>query len=269
MKCFCGCGRKLPAFSVGMRAVNWRGRRIAKDVARIEVLLRSGLRSPNAEAFVDDGRRLEEELAEAVHTRTDPGPAVEAESREFMRRAREHFTVGRIGRATRGMSADEAASATASGRLDPFADAQQSAQDLAMWDVCLLVPPDVAAAADLVPNANGDCLSWWLVDGESERDAAAEARDVAAEEIGGSPDSYTLVSVGPVDLTNNPSIGPDDDMSAAIDGVLELRRRGVSLEDIEAMGRSRRIEPEKREAEQRRLEAHREARGVKKRRGAK
>jgi len=263
MKCFCGCGRKVPAFSVGMRAINWRGRRIAKDVARIEGLLGSGLRSPNAEAFVEDGRRLVEELAEAVHTRTDPGLAVEAESREFMRRAREHFTVGRLGRATRGMSADEAAAAMASGRLDPFADAQESPRELATfedaqesprelatWGVCLLVPPDVAAAADLVPNANGDCLSWWLVDGESERDAAAEAREVAAEEIGGSPDSYTLVSVEPVD------------------GVFELRRRGLSLDDIEAIGKSRRIEREL-EAEQRRLEAHRAARGVKKRRGAK
>jgi hypothetical protein len=153
---------------------------------------------------VEDGRRLEEELAEAVHTRTDPGLAVEAESREFMRRARERFTVGRIGRTTRGMSAGEAAAAMASGRLDPFADGRESPQELATWDVCLLVPPDVAAAADLVPNANGDCLSWWLVDGESERDAAAEAREVAAEEIGGSPDSFTLVSVEPVDLTDAP-----------------------------------------------------------------
>ena len=122
MKCFCGCGRKVPPLSVGMRAINRRGRRIAKDVARIEGLLRSGLRSPNAEAFVEDGHRLEEALAEAVHTRTDPGNAVEADSREFMRRTRERFTVGRIGRATRGMSADEAAGAMASGRLDPFAD---------------------------------------------------------------------------------------------------------------------------------------------------
>jgi hypothetical protein len=268
MKCFCGCGRKVPPLSVGMRAINRRGRRVAKDVARIEGLLRTGLRSPNAEAFVEDGRRLAEELAEAVHTRTDPGLEVEAESREFMRRARERFTVGRIGRATRGMSAGEAAAAMASGGFDPFTDAEESPRELATWDVCLLVPSDVAAAADLVPNSNGDCLSWWLVDGESERDAASEAREAAAEEIGGRPDSYALVSVEPVDPMNARSMAPDD-LSAAIDDVLELRRRGVSLEDIEAMGKSQRTEAEKLEAEQRRLEAHRAARGVKKRRGAK
>lgn len=167
MKCFCGCGRKLPPLSVGMREINWRGRRIAKDVARIEGLLRSGLQSPNAEAFVEDGRRLAEELAEAVHTRTDPGLEVETESREFMRRARERFTVGRIGRATRGMSAGEAAAAMASGRLDPFADGRESPRELATWDVCLLVPPDMAAAANLVPNANGD---WPLVVAGRRRD---------------------------------------------------------------------------------------------------
>src|SRR6478735_4519659 len=109
MKCFCGCGTKVPSLSVRMRAINARGRRIANDVARIEGMLGSGLRSPSAEAFVEDGRRLEQELAETIHTRTDPGPAVEAESREFMRHARERFTVGGIGRATRGMSAGEAA----------------------------------------------------------------------------------------------------------------------------------------------------------------
>lgn len=124
MRCFCGCGRKVPRFPLGLRSVNKRGRRIAKDVALIEGLLGSGLRSPNAEAFVEDGHGIEAKLAEAVHARTDPGPGTEAESRDFMRRARERFIVGRIGHAAKraGLSADEAGDAMADGRFDPFAD---------------------------------------------------------------------------------------------------------------------------------------------------
>lgn len=94
------------------------------DVALIERLLASGLQSPNAEAFVEDGHALEVHLAEAVHARTDPGPEIEAESREFMRRARERFIIGRIGQAAKraGLSSDEAGDAIAAGRFDPFAD---------------------------------------------------------------------------------------------------------------------------------------------------
>jgi hypothetical protein len=63
------------------------------------MLLDRGLQSPNADAFVADGQTILSELAEAVHTRTDPGREVEAESREFMRRTRERFLSVRIGRA--------------------------------------------------------------------------------------------------------------------------------------------------------------------------
>jgi hypothetical protein len=122
MKCFCGCGTKVSRFPLGLRSINTRGRRIGKDVAMIESLLAQGLRSPNAEAFVGDGRALMRELADAVHTRSDPGSQVEAESRDIMRRARERFITVRIGQAARraGLSADQAAVAMARGEFDPF-----------------------------------------------------------------------------------------------------------------------------------------------------
>lgn len=103
------------AFPVGAPIGGKRGRRLAKDVAVVDGLLGMGLRSPNAEAFVEDGHALEGELAEAVHARRDPGPAIEAESRDFMRRARERFITVRIGQAARraGLNADEAANAMA------------------------------------------------------------------------------------------------------------------------------------------------------------
>lgn len=124
MRCFCGCGRRAPRFPLGLGSINTRGRRIGKDVALIEMLLATGLQSPNAEAFVEDGHAILSELAEAVHTRTDPGRDVETESREFMRRTRERFLSARIGQAAgrAGLKGDEAAHAMARGEWDPFAD---------------------------------------------------------------------------------------------------------------------------------------------------
>jgi hypothetical protein len=69
VRCFCGCGTKVP---LGLRSVNRRGKRIRKDVEPIEMFLRVGLRSPNAERFVAEGREYQAEIAEAVHTRTMP-----------------------------------------------------------------------------------------------------------------------------------------------------------------------------------------------------
>lgn len=124
MRCFCGCGQRVPRFPLGLRSINKRGLRIAKDVALIEDLLGRGLQSPNAVAFVEDGHVIEAELAEAVHARDDPGPQVEAASRDLMRRTRERFLEVRIGQAARraGLSAEEAAVGIATGRFDPFAD---------------------------------------------------------------------------------------------------------------------------------------------------
>jgi hypothetical protein len=124
MRCFCGCGRKVPRFPLGVRSVNRRGRRIAKDVALIEGLLDRGLQSPNAEAFVKDGHSIQAALREAVHDPADPGPRIEAQSRDLLRRARERFITARIGKAARraGLSAEEAADAMARGEFDPFAN---------------------------------------------------------------------------------------------------------------------------------------------------
>lgn len=124
MRCFCGCGERVSTFPLGMRSINKRGARISTDVALIDGFLRQGLRSPNAEAYVRDGHELIAELAESVHTGTDPGREVETESRDFLRRTREHFMPTRIGQAARreGLSADEAALAMVTGRFDPFAD---------------------------------------------------------------------------------------------------------------------------------------------------
>ncbi len=124
MKCFCGCGETVSRFPLGMRSVHQGGGRISKDVALIDGYLKSGLKSPNAEEFVSDGHALMAELAEAVHSGTEPGQEVEQDSRDFMRRARERFLPVRIGQAARrsGLSPEETAIAMVAGRFDPFAD---------------------------------------------------------------------------------------------------------------------------------------------------
>ena len=103
--------------------MNKRGRRISKEVAQIEGLLDSGLRSPNAAEFVQDGHELQEAIASAVHAGTDPDPEVKAASRKFLITAQESFTAERIGQAVldSGMSPEETFEAMTRGEFDPFA----------------------------------------------------------------------------------------------------------------------------------------------------
>jgi hypothetical protein len=122
--CFCGCGRKVARFPLGIRYANWRGRRISKAVAPIENLLDDGLRSPNAAEFVQEGHELQEAIASAVHTGRDPGPEVKAASRKFLTTARESFNTERIGDAvlSSGMGPEGAFKAMTRGEFDPFAE---------------------------------------------------------------------------------------------------------------------------------------------------
>ena len=79
----------MPWLSPRLWLANWRARRIANDVGRIDELLGRRLRSPEAVSFVREGNALLVQLGEAVHARTDPGPGVSRDCRRFRRRARE------------------------------------------------------------------------------------------------------------------------------------------------------------------------------------
>lgn len=124
-QCFCGCDRKI---RFGLRALSKRGTIIKGDVDTVEDLLARGMESPNAEAFVRDGRAYCATLAEAVHEGADPGPQAETETRAFMAFARNNFSDGALGGAVRrsGMKPDEAVAALVRGEFDPFADVQMS-----------------------------------------------------------------------------------------------------------------------------------------------
>jgi hypothetical protein len=123
MECFCGCGRSVPRFPLGLRSVNKRGARHAADVSKIQRLLDAGMRSPTAEAYVADGEEIMERIALAVHGRTDPGPEVETASRAFLSRTRAKFTDTALGKAARRSGLDEsnALDLITRGEFDPFA----------------------------------------------------------------------------------------------------------------------------------------------------
>lgn len=122
MECFCGCGEKVSRFPLGVRSVNKRGAIIASDVANVQSLIESGVKSPAAERYVRDGQAMLLALAQAVHSRSDPGPEAESATREFMRAGRVVFGDAALGRAVResGMSDQEALEALQRGEFDPF-----------------------------------------------------------------------------------------------------------------------------------------------------
>ncbi len=123
MECFCGCGRKV---RLRMRPINKRGSTIGSDVANVRMMLRHGMQSPSAEAYVRDGELLCQALADAVHAGVDPGAELERETSGFMRFGNANFSDAAIGAsiARSRMSVDDALAATRSGEWDPFADVE-------------------------------------------------------------------------------------------------------------------------------------------------
>jgi hypothetical protein len=121
MNCFCGCGRIVPLFPRALRQLNKEGSRIETDVGRVQALLDEGLVSPNGEAFVIDGQRLNEALAAAVHSERDPGTDLAERAGEFAERRR--WIDSRIGDAvgSRGVDPRISRAEMQRGEFDPFA----------------------------------------------------------------------------------------------------------------------------------------------------
>ncbi len=98
---------------------------MTQGVETIEQLLQqSGLRSPNAQTYVQRGRGLLFQVADAVHERNDP-PGLEEETLEFLALTWQYFTPAAIGEAARGagLGAEDAAAAMNRGEFDPFTEA--------------------------------------------------------------------------------------------------------------------------------------------------
>jgi hypothetical protein len=109
-----------------MRDVNKRGAAINRDALFIRALLRRGLSSPAAEAFVSDAITHCETLATAVHTGVRLDRAAEIETSRFMSFANARFSE----RALRGevrvsrKSRQVAAAEMLAGTWDPFANVE-------------------------------------------------------------------------------------------------------------------------------------------------
>lgn len=122
--CFCGCGRNVPRFPLGMRSINSRGRQVVSRIAIMEGLIVRETADEGAQAWYELGDEIVEALAEVMHGDADPRLLDESVVRGWQadgRRAEQSYKqrVAALGRAVResGLSDDEAADALARGDL--------------------------------------------------------------------------------------------------------------------------------------------------------
>jgi hypothetical protein len=125
-RCFCGCGRRV---GFGQRPINTRGKHVVQRIGEADRVL-GGIfgQSPTLERFIAEGIAIRGQLADAVHGGEDPGPTLEAWSRDWERQGRaigsnpEAALGAAVSRS--GLSSEEFASALVKhdfGDLDPFA----------------------------------------------------------------------------------------------------------------------------------------------------
>jgi hypothetical protein len=79
--CFCGCGRAVPRFPLGIRSVNTRGRLVAERLAWARAIIGDDLDS----TWLDDGDLILRDLRAAVHREIDPRALNEGSIREWQR----------------------------------------------------------------------------------------------------------------------------------------------------------------------------------------
>ena len=105
-----------------MRDVNKRGAEINKEALLIRALLQRGLKSPTAEAFVEDATTHCETLATAVHTGARLDSDAEDETSAFMRFAKARFSARALQASVRTSrkGSQNAAIDMAAGTWDPF-----------------------------------------------------------------------------------------------------------------------------------------------------
>lgn len=119
-QCFCGCGKRIPKFPLGIRSINKRGQQV-RD--RLEWAAANGVTpasSPDLTGWFEDGHEIAQLLAGAMHGQVDPMTldersirAWQAEGRSLVRQVHQRMT--EMGGAFRrsGMSVEDAATALA------------------------------------------------------------------------------------------------------------------------------------------------------------
>src|SRR4051794_20051527 len=114
-ECFCGCGRAIPRFPLGTRAINARGRQVVERMQWAEETFRASCHGELA-VWYAQGEDIVLDLRAAMHGEIDPRSLDERPVREWQAIGRtllraERASTGEIGRAVRtsGLSIDEAA----------------------------------------------------------------------------------------------------------------------------------------------------------------
>lgn len=88
-ECFCGCGRRIPKFPLGMRAMNTRGKQVSERLSLIQDD-NPHMIEENDEiaAWVFGGLVYKDQLAGAMHGELDPSAVEEEPIREWQAEGR-------------------------------------------------------------------------------------------------------------------------------------------------------------------------------------
>lgn len=112
--CFCGCGRRIPKFPLGMRSINRRGALVSQRLAETH---ENAGDHPELAGWYTEGEEIVGQIQAAMHGQVDPRSLDERPVREWQRAGREiqaslDTAHGLLGKAVResGMSPEEAAS---------------------------------------------------------------------------------------------------------------------------------------------------------------
>ena len=95
-ECFCGCGRRVPRFPLGIRSINTRGRQVVNRLDHNHAVLSAagiidleGETGPAVTDWFDEGQRIAEDLSLATHGELDPNLLDERSVRDWQARGRE------------------------------------------------------------------------------------------------------------------------------------------------------------------------------------
>jgi hypothetical protein len=88
-ECFCGCGRTIPKFPIGMRAINTRGRQVSERLDYVDGSYpHLKKQSEEIAAWVEQGHAIRASLMAAMHGETDAGAIPEGPIREWQTEGR-------------------------------------------------------------------------------------------------------------------------------------------------------------------------------------
>jgi hypothetical protein len=87
-ECFCGCGRKIPKFPLGIRSINTRGKQVTERLAFVDDWPHLKNESPEIGEWVVQGKAIVAELEAAVHGDSDPRVLEEGPIRDWQTQGR-------------------------------------------------------------------------------------------------------------------------------------------------------------------------------------